>query len=564
MATQPARAQTALDAPHQGSVEEPEQTHPSDSSQSGNERAAAEPGQEQEGDTWWHRLQDWVIGLLGGVHPHDEEQAGQADHGEPNVVTDFDDQTELFVEFPPLIVGESAEFLVHLTRLADFKPVTEGEVTVVLAGAGAEEETFGSTEPARPGLFRVRVTPGSAGSRRIRILLEAPDLSAAHDLGEFRVFPDEASADAAFLGEESGDDGGVVFLKEQQWRSDFATVPVERRLLRGSVPATGILRATADGEAHVTAPSAGHLTAASGGFPYTGMQVTRGQILAYLAPRLGGEADVAGLELDLQRAESNFQLASQERRRLEGLLEKGAVAERRVFEARGAEAVAGAELEAARKRLAQLTRDPGSEAGGVAVRAPIGGTIAYVNVAPGGYVAQGDRLFHVVDPGRFWLEARLAEVDLGRIRQPAGAWFRAQGFDRAFEVDPARGARVVAFGGMVDPVSRTVPAVFEFQNPDDRLRVGLFVTARVYTGDEQDALAVPAGALVDDGGAQVVYVQLGGERYERRLVQTGLRDGDYVAILEGLEPGERVVSRGAYLVHLAAGTPAEAGHGHAH
>jgi multidrug efflux pump subunit AcrA (membrane-fusion protein) len=124
--------------------------------------------------------------------------------------------------------------------------------------------------------------------------------------------------------------------------------------------------------------------------------------------------------------------------------------------------------------------------------------------------------------------------------------------------------RLVAFGGMVDPVSRTVPVVFEFPNPDERLRVGMFVTARVYTGEVQEALVVPAGALVNDAGTDVAYVQLGGERFERRVVRTGLRDGDRVAIVAGLEPGERVVSRGAYLVHLAAGAPADAGHGHAH
>ena len=54
------------------------------------------------------------------------------------------------------------------------------------------------------------------------------------------------------------------------------------------------------------------------------------------------------------------------------------------------------------------------------------------------------------------------------------------------------------------------------------------------------------------------------ERFERRLVRTGLRDGELVGIADGLAPGERVVTRGAYLVHLAAGAPAEAGHGHTH
>jgi RND family efflux transporter MFP subunit len=294
------------------------------------------------------------------------------------------------------------------------------------------------------------------------------------------------------------------------------------------------------------------------------MPVQQGQILAYIAPLLGGEADIAGLELDLKRAEYSFDLAREQRRRLEGLLEKGAVAKRRVLEARNAEAIARAELQAAEKRLAQVTRAPAADTTGVAVRAPISGTIAYVTVAPGGYVEQGDRLFHVLDARRLWLDARIAEADLGRIRQPTGAWFTAEGFEHSFEITPGEDVRLVAFGGMVDPVNRTVPAVFEFANPGGRLRVGLFVTARVYTGEEREDLAVPAGAIVNDAGTEVVYVQLGGERFERRVVQTGLRDRDYVIVTDGLSPHERVVSRGAYLLHLAAGAPAEVGHGHAH
>jgi len=59
-------------------------------------------------------------------------------------------------------------------------------------------------------------------------------------------------------------------------------------------------------------------------------------------------------------------------------------------------------------------------------------------------------------------------------------------------------------------------------------------------------------------------VMLGGESFERRVLRLGIRDGDYVQVKSGLEPGERIVTRGAYLVRLAAASPAEAGHGHAH
>jgi multidrug efflux pump subunit AcrA (membrane-fusion protein) len=62
----------------------------------------------------------------------------------------------------------------------------------------------------------------------------------------------------------------------------------------------------------------------------------------------------------------------------------------------------------------------------------------------------------------------------------------------------------------------------------------------------------------------VAYVMLGGESFERRVVRLGIRDGDYVQVIEGVEPGERVVTVNAYLVRLAGASPEAAGHGHAH
>ncbi|MGB4334126.1 MAG: efflux RND transporter periplasmic adaptor subunit [Chromatiaceae bacterium] len=513
-------------------------------------------------ENWWHSWQDEIIGFLGGVHPHATDH-DQEEHLEPQALTLFSRQTELFVEFPPLVAGENAEFLVHLTRLADFTPLTAGEVRVTLAGGEAPDETFVSPAPARPGLFRVAVTPATVGERHLRIALAAPDLQDIHDLGELPIHPDHLAAEQA-AGDGDHQEGGVVLFKEQQWRSDFATAIALPRRLRGSVPATGLLRASADGEAQVTTPIDGHLRPAPEGFPYTGIPVVAGQILAYLVPQLGGDSDVAGLELGVTRATSARNLARQERERLDALWQQKAIPNREVLQARSAEEVAEAELQAASKRLAQVQRTPEGDMAGVPVRAPITGVVAQVQVAPGGFVEEGAPLFHFVNPERLWLEARVAEADIGAIRQPQGAWFRVPGFDRVFEVSADQGGRLVALGALVDPQSRTVPVIFEFPRPDPRLRVGQAVNARVFTGEEEEALAVPVGALVNDAGGEVVYVQTGGERFERRLVRTGLREGDFVAIAEGLTSGERVVSRGAYLVHLAAGTPAVAGHDHAH
>jgi multidrug efflux pump subunit AcrA (membrane-fusion protein) len=75
---------------------------------------------------------------------------------------------------------------------------------------------------------------------------------------------------------------------------------------------------------------------------------------------------------------------------------------------------------------------------------------------------------------------------------------------------------------------------------------------------------VPASALVDDAGRPIVFVQREGETFERRAVTPGARSGDIVRITEGLKPGDRIVTRGAYLVRLASLSTSVPAHGHVH
>ena len=94
--------------------------------------------------------------------------------------------------------------------------------------------------------------------------------------------------------------------------------------------------------------------------------------------------------------------------------------------------------------------------------------------------------------------------------------------------------------------------------------IGQSVELRLFVGQAQSGPAIPESAVVDDGGRPVVFVQLGGESFERRPVQLGSREHGYVHVLEGVAPGERIVHRGAYLVRLAAMSTTIPAHGHVH
>lgn len=490
-----------------------------------------------------------------------ETEAGYDDHDDHSEkLTHFSDQTELFVEFPPLVVGEKSAFAAHLSRLEDFRAITAGKVSVRLSGGNQPEEVFAVDGPTQPGIFRPEATPKYAGERELSIALVTPEFKRVHPLGPITVYADRKAAVAAHAEHEDHEDGEIAFSKEQQWKVDFATAVVVTRAIRTAINATGSVRARPDGEALLSAPAAGLLKPV-GTFPRLGQRVKKGELLASLLPRLGGESDIATLRAESSKAQVEHDLATQELARLEGLYRDEAVAQKRVLLARAAAVSTRAELSAARQRLNQYA---GGEAGGVPLRAPLAGTIVDVHVSPGAFVEGGALLFHIADRSLLWLELRVPEADAVRLVNPSGAAFRVAGDDRSIEIGPATNGRLIAVGGVVDAVTRTLPVVFEFSPPEGQLPLGIAVRAQVFAGGVREAVAIPASSVIDEGGVAVVFVQAGGESFERVMVRLGARDGDWVEVLDGLTPGQRVVSTGAYLVKLAATQTGEIGHGHAH
>ena len=232
---------------------------------------------------------------------------------------------------------------------------------------------------------------------------------------------------------------------------------------------------------------------------------------------------------------------------------------RRLEEARTAAAAAGARLVAARSRL----RTKGATLRGAAVvtaesyhlAAPIAGTLVEARAVPGAHVAAGTPLFRVVDLRRVWVEGRVPEAEANRVATARAATIEVPGAS-------ARGG-LVAVGAVLDPATRTAPAVFEATNPAGALRIGMTARITAVTGTVRGPV-VPTSAIVDDNGRPVAYVQTGGEGFERRELTLGPKAGERVLVEAGLKAGERVVIRGGYEIRLATLSDAVPAHGHAH
>jgi cobalt-zinc-cadmium efflux system membrane fusion protein len=156
-------------------------------------------------------------------------------------VTHWTDRSELYMEYPPLVAGDTATFAVHLTTLGDFKPVATGEARIEFApeGGGAPAALMGPP-PSRPGAFRVEGQVPPPGAYRWALILNSPALSDRHELGVVSVFPDPSAANADAEKRPAEDAAAIAYLKEQQWTNVFATAVVREADVRSSIrlPAT--------------------------------------------------------------------------------------------------------------------------------------------------------------------------------------------------------------------------------------------------------------------------------------------------------------------------------------
>jgi len=502
----------------------------------------------------------WVIALvLFAAACTDHQHTGSHAHELPiREITHVTESTELFLEFGPLIAGERTALIAHFTHLGDYRPIDQGLLDVVLSGGGAPMERFRIESQRAPGIFRPTIEPRAQGERELRLVLSIDSQEIDHQLGTITVHA--TREDARRARHPASPTGEIGLYKEQQWRNDLAVDPVQRRPLRTSVSAPARVRAAAHGEFVVTAVVAGSVRAA-GDFPALGDTVRKGQVLAILVPRAGDGIDHASLDAEQQAARTALELAQSTQARTEQLHEQGVVSTQHLEEARAAKLVAQSRLRSAELRLGQLGSD---DQGGLNLLAPMEGILAQVPVAHGTAVDAGSHLFHIVDPSELWLEIQVSEADAGRLESPSGAVFELPGVADPVIVEVGENARLVGVGSMVDPVSRSVPVIFALQPPNSRLRVNQRVQARVYTGQARETLSIPASAVIQDGGQAVVYVMVSGESFTRRPVRLGMRDGDWIEVLDGLTEGERIVSKGAMQVRLAAATPEAMGHGHAH
>ncbi len=485
-----------------------------------------------------------------GGHSH-EEEGGDHVHAEDLAIsfTKWSEQLELFVEFKPLVVGEISRFAAHFTHRSDFKPVREGSLTVsLITGNKGIRQTVDA--PSSPGIFTPGLQPTSAGTGRLVFEVKTPSFADRIVLPNITVYNTLAEAEADLM-EENVSGETVSFLKEQAWRIDFAMAPATRQPIREVIRTSGEILPVRSAEKTAVAKTSG-LVFFQNTTLRAGKEVRAGQPLftvtseGLVQGNLQEKYKVA--QARLERARASFERAGK-------LLDQEIIGQKE-FEQRSMEfTVARAELET-------LNKVVNAETGGHSVTAPISGIIKNILINDGQYVDEGTPLVEVTSNRTLILEAQVSQQYLPRLSEVNSAHFKAPYQEQVQSIEDYNG-RLVQYGKAIPAGSHFIPVQFEVDNLG-RLLPGSYVDMFLLTEPVDQAIVIPESALLQDYDQQYVYVQAGGETFEKRPLTLGISDGVHIQVLDGLSEGEWVVTKGAYQIKMASMSTTIPGHGHEH
>jgi multidrug efflux pump subunit AcrA (membrane-fusion protein) len=499
-------------------------------------------------------------------------------HLQPELVTRFGERVLVFAEHAHLAAGTPVTFMVHASVLATGEPVRTG---VVKVRVGTRE--FRLENPKTAGIFAVEVTPEATGRFPLAIEVESEQAKETVDCGEVYVHPNAGAAEAAAaVVEPVVASNQVPFTFQQQWPLRLLLAKVERKDLARRLVVPASVRLPDAAQADVHAPVAGRIAPVEGRtLPRSGERVKAGEVLFSVEPPADAatiaQLHALRLELEMRLVEAVHEVehsqlrrsfAQRELERLKALRPEGlsTLPELDAAELEVEMTLHEEELALGRKQTVErliTDRVPfdarsGSPVVRVQVTAPIDGVVTWASPSAGATVTPDMELVHIVDPSKVWIEGRVSEFDLHRVARELGATATFLGLpDERLEL---AGAPYIA--PRVSADSRAVIVRFPAENAAGRLIEGQLAELELRTELVRGALAIPHEAIVMDQGVPTAYVMRSGELFEKRQLRLGLRDGASVEVLEGLAEGERVATRGAYIVRLASMAPASMEHHH--
>ncbi len=279
-----------------------------------------------------------------------------------------------------------------------------------------------------------------------------------------------------------------------------------------------------------------------------GEVVNTGQVLLDVA-----SPDYAQDRTNYLKALEALSLADKAYARAELLYQHGAIAQADLEQAETTRDQARADLQAAEQALKVLgissldSLAAGPSSAQIPLLAPIGGEIVERLVAPGQVLQAGaTQCFTISNMRTVWVLANVYQQDLAYVRNGEEVEIRTDAYPDTFR------GRISYIAPSVDATTRTLQVRIVTENPGDKLKKDMYVTALVRASSIAHAITVPDAAVLRNAENQpFVYVEAGQNQFGERPVSVGESEGGRTQILSGLGEGERVVADGSLFLQFA-------------
>ena len=348
--------------------------------------------------------------------------------------------------------------------------------------------------------------------------------------------------------EASGEEhvvGEIIFTQEQAAHTDFALMEVEPVTFSEIITAGGQILAAQGDEATIVASVSGVVSFGAKKIS-EGAAVGRNETLFHISTKDIAEGDY------YTRVVATYEQAKAAYERNEKLIADRLVSQSDFEQSK---------LAYDQARIAYEAVVNKTSAQGIGVAAPIAGFVKNIYVNDGQYVEVGQALGVVSQNRRLVLRAEVSQKYYEVLRTVSTANFRTP-YDNQLYSLKDMGGRLLSAGKSADGGSAFIPVTFEFDNKGDVVQ-GAFVEVFLVSSPQNNVIAIPAAALIEEQGVYSVFVQFDEEGYLKREVKIGATDGRDVRIFSGLEAGETIVARGAQRVKSASASAAIP-HGHTH
>lgn len=262
--------------------------------------------------------------------------------------------------------------------------------------------------------------------------------------------------------------------------------------------------------------------------------------------------DYSQLRANYLKARDSYNLADKNYQRAQDLYAHHAIAQADLLQAESLRTQAQADMNAAEQglhilgitNLDSLASAPPTAQ--IPVRAPISGEVVDRQCSPGQLIQAGaTQCFTISDMSTVWVLVNVYQNQLSYVHNGESVSVQTDAYSTVFH------GKISYLAPAVDPNTRTLQARIVTENPGEKLKNQMYVTAIVVADTIPKAITVPVASVMRNAENQpFVYVQTGATQFSRRMVEIGEIQQERIQILSGLSAGEKVVADGSLFLQF--------------